>query len=145
MLGNAYHLPFSEGTFDAAFSVAVWHLLSDLPKAGGELSRVLKANAHFLIITANPGAYSVWTDLYKDTQADGRRFRGTMNLDDKSVSQDTLYLHSLDEIAQSLEAASLKIDKTETFRMSEKSGGQEYYLSIEGRKVPTNLGLRLNP
>jgi hypothetical protein len=45
ILGNAYALPFSDGTFDAAFSVTVWHLLSDLQTA------------------ANPNADFVWKNL----------------------------------------------------------------------------------
>lgn len=43
MLGSAYALPFSDGEFDAVFSVLVWHLLSDLPRATFELARILKA------------------------------------------------------------------------------------------------------
>lgn len=74
VLGNAYQLPLRYGTFDTAFSVSVWHLLSDLGKAAAELSRVLKANGHFLIITANPDAYSAWKALYADSKLDGRRF-----------------------------------------------------------------------
>lgn len=135
LLGNAYTLPFSDGVFDAAFSVAVWHLLSDIQKAAIELSRVLKTNGHFLIITANPNAYSLWTDLYTDSKFDGRRFDGKVRHDDNSVSHDVLYLHTFDEIVSSLQAASLKIQATETFRTSEKSKGQQYFISIRGQKL----------
>jgi SAM-dependent methyltransferase len=61
LLGNAYDLPVSNSSFDAVFSISVWHLLSDLLLAAKELSRVLKNEGHFLIITANPDAHSVWT------------------------------------------------------------------------------------
>ena len=41
LLGNAYALPLSDGSFEIVFSIMVWHLLSDLQKAASELSRVL--------------------------------------------------------------------------------------------------------
>jgi SAM-dependent methyltransferase len=135
MVGNAYNMPFPNGVFDAAFSVAVWHLLSDLQKAANELSRVLRTGGHFLIITANPGAYSLWTDRYTDTRLDGRRFEGKAQLPDQSVSHDVLYLHPFDEIASSLQSAHLQIEEAETFRTSEQSKGREYFISIRGKKL----------
>lgn len=54
--GNAYDLPVPNRSFDAAFSILVWHLLMDLEKASSELSRVLAENGQFLIVTANPDA-----------------------------------------------------------------------------------------
>lgn len=77
-LGNAYRIPFLDGAFDAAFSVSVWHLLSNLKQAASELNRVLKAEGQFLIITANPGAYSVWTSAYTETKTCERRFEGKL-------------------------------------------------------------------
>ena len=59
-------MPFLDETFDAAFSVSVWHLISDLKKAAEELSRILKSHEQFLSISANPAAYSLWTELYQD-------------------------------------------------------------------------------
>ncbi len=128
--GGAYDLPLSDGAFDAAFSVAVWHLLGDLRKAANELSRVLKENGHFLIITANPSAYSAWTGLYTDSKLEGSRFEGTVQLPDQSVLRDILYLHSLDEIRDSLLAAHLKIQEIEDFRMKR-------FILIRGQKLVT--------
>ncbi len=105
LLGNAYTLPFEDKSFDAAFSVALVHLLSDLQKAFDEMGRVLKSKGQFLIITANPGAYSLWTQ----------------NL----TSKDVLHFHTLDEIGNSLKRAQLKILKTETFR-------DEKFILIQG-------------
>jgi len=135
LLGNAYDLPFSNGVFDAVFSVAVWHLLSDQQKAAEEFSRVLKANGHFLIITANPGAYSLWTDAYADTRLDGKRFEGKTQLFDQPVTHDVLYLHTLDEIMNSLQAAHLKVEEIKTFRPSGKPDDQKKFISIQGQKI----------
>ncbi len=134
-LGNVYHMPFADGIFDAAFSVLLWHLLSDLNQAAAELSRVLKTNAHFLIVTANPDAYPLWKEFYTDIKIDGRRLEGNMQREDKSVCHDVLYLHSYDEILSSLEANSLKVQKTESFRPSQKSIDKNYLISIQGQRV----------
>lgn len=135
VVGSAYAMPFSNGAYDAAFSVAVWHLLSDLKKAAGELSRVLKAGAEFVIISANPAAYDAWTEVYTETRRNGLRFEGKLRLVDGSESQDVLYLHSLDEISESLRAAQLEILETDTFRVSDKSRGHGLFVSIRGRRV----------
>lgn len=96
IMGDIYQMPFLDSTFDAAFSVAVWHLLANLKKAAGEMSRVLKSNGHFLIITANPKYDSFWKNL--------------------STESEPIHLHRYDEMVNSLEAAHLKVQKTEEFR-----------------------------
>jgi SAM-dependent methyltransferase len=132
--GDAFSLPFSEGAFDAAFSVSVWHLLEDLKKSADEMSRVLKPGGHFMIITANPGAYTAWTAMYTDTRLKGCRFEGKMQLDGRTVSHDVLYLHSLEEIKASLQCAHLEIQEVETFRPVENSPEQKRYVLIQGQK-----------
>jgi SAM-dependent methyltransferase len=134
--GNVYHLPFWPSAFDAAFSIAVWHLLSDLERAASELSRVLRPRGNFLIITANPGAYPAWTGAYRDATFDGRRFEGTVKHPDNSTSQDVLYLHTLCEITDALKAADLQIEAVETFRAVEGSGGLGKFVLIRGTKRP---------
>ncbi len=54
--GSAYDIPFADSTFDGAFSIAVWHLLSDINKATAEMARVLRSGGYYLIITADPNA-----------------------------------------------------------------------------------------
>lgn len=130
-LGNVYQMPFSDSLFDAAFSVSVWHLLSDIQKASAELSRVLKKDGSFLIITANPDAYPVWATLYTETHREGSRLDGKFKLSDGTVLSDTLYLHSMDEILAALGSADLVESRIETFRP--RSGGPDQYLLIEGR------------
>lgn len=130
--GSVYSLPFADGAFDAVFSVAVWHLLGDLQKAAGEMSRVLGAGGRFLIITANPAAYPFWTGLYTEARTEGRRFEGTVRLPDGSALHEVLYLHTRDEILISLRDAGLAVEAMETFRPAEKAGGQDAFLAIRG-------------
>jgi ubiquinone/menaquinone biosynthesis C-methylase UbiE len=132
VLGNAFELPFGDGAFDAAFSVAVLHLLENLPKATQELSRVLKLGGSFLMITANPDAYSAWKKRYTDTKLEGRRFEGTVQLQDQSESREVLYFHALEEIGEALESVGLHIQGIQTFRASPE--GEKYFVAIEGRK-----------
>jgi ubiquinone/menaquinone biosynthesis C-methylase UbiE len=134
--GNVYHLPFSPSAFDAAFSISVWHLLSDLDRATSELSRVLRPSGSFLIITANPGAYPAWTGAYRDATSDGRRFEGRVKHPDNSISQDVLYLHTLGEMTDALKAADLQIEAVETFRAVEGSEGPGKFVLIRGTKLP---------
>lgn len=135
--GTVYDLPFSASAFDAAFSIAVWHLLERLQTATSELSRVLKDNGHFLIITANPGAYFAWTELYRNTKLDGRRFEGTAQHPDGLVSRDVLYLHSLDEIAHAFETAHCTVEGIETFRALDGSAGEGKFVLVKGHKRPS--------
>jgi SAM-dependent methyltransferase len=134
-LGSVYGMPFPDGTFDAAYSVAVWHILRDLGIAAAELSRVLKSGGKFLIISANPGAYSLWTDRYTDTRLDGRRFEGKVRHQDGSESRDVLYLHTLDDIERSLQSAHLEVEAIETFRTTATTQGRAYLISIQGQKA----------
>lgn len=112
--GSVYEIPFPAATFDAVFSVSVWHLLSDLSKAARELSRVLKPGGHFFIITANPDAYEAWDD-----------FNGS----------DGFQTYPLAHILSSLTRAGLTITKTDTYRPSEKANGNGVHLGIIGVKM----------
>jgi ubiquinone/menaquinone biosynthesis C-methylase UbiE len=138
--GNAYALPFIDQSFDAVFSVLVWHLLGDLKQAAVELSRVLtsqgqsQVQGQFLTITANPAAYSVWTENYIEKKQEGRRFEGFSLSSSGAVLRDVLHLHTLDEILHSLAKAGLKVDHTETLRPSSASGLGTFLL-IRGHKA----------
>ncbi len=134
-MGNAYSLPFLDNVFDSAFSVMVWHFLSNLQKASDELSRVLKPNGNFLIITANPESYNLWIGLYTDIKIEGRRFEGKMQILGRPASHDILYLHTLTEITNSLYSAGLNVQSIETFRITESSKDQKFLISISGQRV----------
>ncbi len=127
--GNAYQLPFADKEFDAVFSVAVWHLLSDIRKAAAEMARALKPGGRFLIITANPEAYDLWAAPYTHRRQMGRRFEGEVKEKGKLISQDVLYLHTLDELSEALEGANLEVHRSETFRTADDL---DLYLCIEG-------------
>lgn len=130
--GSADELPLRDEIFDAAFSVSVWHLLEDLGRAAHEMSRVLKDDGHFLIISANPGAYALWTDRYTESKREGRRLEGAISNPDGTVSREVLFLHTLGEFKDALQAAGLDVLKIETFRII--SNGQQQYVCIRGRK-----------
>ena len=123
--GNAYSLPFPDDYFDAAFSIAVWHLLEDKTKAATELSRILKNGGHFMIAAANPEIYDEWMKTYTGGKKDGCRFEGYMQKENGTKSIDTLYLHSFDEIVASLNSANLEVQNTMKFRTA---------ISIQGQK-----------
>lgn len=131
--GNAYALPVSDHSFEAVFSVMVWHLLSDLEKAASELSRVLTENGNFLIVTANPDASSAWKAFYPDAKLTGKKLEGTMQLGE-ARSHDVLYLHTLDELKDSLQNVGLDIERTETFLTAKGSAPLDLLISIHGRK-----------
>ena len=135
LLGNAYGLPVSDGSFDAAFSILVWHLLSDLQKAASELSRVLADKGSFLIVTANPEAYAAWKAFYPDAKLSGKKLEGTMKLG-TAYSRDVLYLHTFDEIKKSFEDVGLKIESTQTFLPAKESNQVKLLITIRGRKSP---------
>lgn len=134
VLGNAYSLPFAADTFDGCFSILVWHLLGDLDLANRELGRVLKSGGNFLIITANPGSYPAWKGFYTTFKMDGKRLEGSMQLTEKHTSHDVLFLHTQDELVNSLRDAGLIVEKTHTFRPSAKDQ-TDLLICIEGRKA----------
>ncbi len=90
--GTAYKIPVPDKSIDGVFSIALWHLLSDLDKAGRELSRVLRDGGHFFIVTADPNN-EVW-----------------------KKSQDRLFLHSENELCDSWMKYNLKPTSIGAFR-----------------------------
>jgi ubiquinone/menaquinone biosynthesis C-methylase UbiE len=132
--GSAYALPVSDRSFHAVFSVMVWHLLSDLEKAASELSRVLTENGNFLIVTANPEAYSAWKAFYPNAKLTGKKLEGTMQMGE-ALSQDVLYLHSFDELKDSFQKVGLNVDRTETFLPTKDQAHLNLLISIQGRKI----------
>jgi hypothetical protein len=93
---------------------------------------VLKKNGSFLIITANPGAYSAWKGLYADLKLTGKRLEGTMQLG-TAASHDVLFLHTFDEIRDSLQEAGLIVEGVETFRPSKQLKDQKMLIAIQGK------------
>lgn len=108
--GSAYELPFQDRTFDAVFSVAVWHLLGDLQKATAEFGRALKEGGHFLLITANPKSQLEWENI--------------------SSPGDVLHFHSLDSITDSFKTVGLNAQTVKTLR-------SDLFLCVQGQKTKT--------
>jgi ubiquinone/menaquinone biosynthesis C-methylase UbiE len=113
--GSAYKLPFNDNEFDVAFSVATWHLFEKINLASKELERVLKTDARFLVVTANPDKYDDWKKPYTSYKLDGHRLEGQVPSDEGSASVDVLFLHTIDELFTSFEQAALTIQKTEAY------------------------------
>ena len=130
--GSAEILPYPDASFDAAFSVSVWHLLEDLTQVSKELSRVLKLSGNFLIITANPEAYSLWQETYAEIKIQGRLLEGKVSLPDHSTVSELFHLHTFKEIENSLGEAGLLIQQRKTFRTSIHD--LDYFVFIEGQK-----------
>lgn len=124
--GTIYEMPFSNDTFEAAFSIATWHLLADLKTASCELNRVLKPNGHYLIVTADPSYYTEWMARYTDHILKGHRFEGRVTLSDGTQSSDVLYLHTFNEIECALTEVGLEVCKTEKFRSFIAISGKKY-------------------
>jgi SAM-dependent methyltransferase len=116
VIGNIYSLPFQAHTFEAVFSVAVWHLLENSQLAASEISRILKPSGSYVLITADPSAYPAWTDRYEEKVFNGIRFEGTNQRSDGTVATDILYLRRKEEILKELEIAGLKITSIDSFR-----------------------------
>lgn len=102
--GNAFELPFPDHSIDAAYSIALWHLLNDLPKAIKEMARVLMLGGNFFVITANSEHQDFWKALETESEK--------------------VFLRSQDEIISLLKVAGLEVNKTETFR---------HFILIEGQ------------
>jgi ubiquinone/menaquinone biosynthesis C-methylase UbiE len=131
--GNAYNLPVTNSSFDAAFSILVWHLLMDLEKTASELSRALTGDGRYLIVTANPDAYLAWKSFYPDAKLTGKRLEGTMQFGE-ALSRDVLYLHTFNEIKNSIQNAGLTIESTETFLPAKDFPKLNLLILIQGRK-----------
>lgn len=134
IVGNAYALPCGDAAFDAAFSVLVWHLLEDLPRAAEETARVIRPGGSFMCITANPSAIAAWQAMYAAPIITGKRLEGVMDMGGGLPSRDVLYFHTQDEIAAALSAAGLVVDSVETFRAAKHVAGAQMLLCLRARK-----------
>ncbi len=135
IVGNAYNLPIDRGACDAAFSVLVWHLLSDIERAAAEMARVLERDGAFLIITAHPQSLPQWAALYDAPLVDGMRLEGVMTSSAEVGSRDILYFHPLDKLENKLAAAGLQVTAIDAFRPAKDGSGIEMLVCLRGRKT----------
>lgn len=133
VVGNAYNLPIVNEWSDAVFSVNVWFHLEILDQAAKELSRVLKINGQFLIITANPESIEVWRSFYFDQTMNGKLIKGKVVIPVNNLSDSTFYNHSLEGILASLKSNNLTVDNVEKLGFVD---GNNYplFIAIEGHK-----------
>lgn len=136
-VADAYSLPFPDAFSDASFSVNVWFHLSNLQKASNELSRILRPNGKFLIITANPSNLDLWESFYYDkTSSTKKVVIGKVNIPVNPLSKNVFYKHSLPEIKTSLKKAGLKIEKIEQFaKLGNKKSQKTLFIAIYGNKL----------
>lgn len=127
--GKAERLPVETGSIDAAFSVFVWLHIQDLTSAADELNRILKPGGNFAIVTANPETYELWLSWHINPQVRGKEVKGDM----KHLSGHQMYLHSMNELKESLDQAGLKISTVDKF-ISKKDPTQYFSLVLAGTK-----------
>lgn len=123
LIGNAYEIPLKNNSVDAVFSVGVWFHIKDLDKAHKEIYRILKTNAEFLIITANPNANHIWESWFENPQKDGKRIEGKIKMQDKFLSKNILFLHTEQEIIDSLKNCNFSIESIKKFGFGKEGPG----------------------
>ena len=75
--GDVLELPYADGTFDAAVSTQVYEYVADLPRALGELHRVLRPGGQALILTPTGTRWCGTPATGSCTDASPRRGRTT--------------------------------------------------------------------
>jgi ubiquinone/menaquinone biosynthesis C-methylase UbiE len=134
-IGNAYSLPIKDNSIDAVLSVWVWSHLESLENASQEISRVLKPNGKYLIITANPETYEIRKTFYKKYQLKDNLLKGDFDLGNgKVLTNSSLYLHSLDEIKNALTHHNLSIDNESRMGQDTESP-KGLYIVLSGTKL----------
>ena len=132
VVGDAYDLPIGSGKAEAGFSIMVWFHLEDLNKASSELSRVLKNNGKFFIVTANPNAEKMWESFYFDYKKEGKQITGKVNVPINPISKSIYYQHTQEEILTALKNNGLDVDQINEF---EVVNGEKIFCSFEGKKI----------
>ncbi len=131
VVGDAYHLPIKSEEVEAGFSVMVWFHLEDLDKASEELSRVLKTDGKFFIVTANPNAEKTWESFYFDHQKEGKKITGKVNVPINPMSKSIHYQHTQEEILTALKDNGLEVEQINEF---EVVNDEKIFCSFEGKK-----------
>ncbi len=132
--GDAYDIPLDNESVDALISIWVWSHLDNLKLAAEEMFRVLNSKGRFLIITANPETYEERKTFYKHYTIKDNLLKGTFDLGNgKTLTNTTLYLHTIDDIEKAIKQAGFKINKIKRMGQA-KSSDKGLYIVIEGLK-----------
>lgn len=121
IFSSAYSLPFDNNYFDCIFSINVWFHLENLLLVSKELTRILKPEGNFLIITACPDSYDIWARTYIDAEISGEKLEGKALLPHVVCSRNIFYLHSHEEITTALKRSDLTLLDTKPFAPCEES------------------------
>lgn len=134
LVGDAYSTPLNDGIADAVFSVCVWFHLNDLHKAAREVSRILKPGGAFLIITGHPDSYDLWRSFFQNLEEKDNKLIGTFALDGGTI-YNIIFIHTDDDLTQSLESAGLTIDSKVGMGYKKKHDDQGIFIAIKGHKM----------
>lgn len=110
LIGNTYDIPLDAGSIDAVFSIGVWFHLADLDLAHKEIARILKPKGKLLIMTANPDTQKTWESFYDNPVVQGKKIEGKVSVPGGVMSKNILYVHSKDEIVESLSGNGFVVD-----------------------------------
>lgn len=135
VVGNAYELPVDDSTADGVFSVNVWFHLAKLAEASKELSRILKTDGKFNIITTNPDCYDAWKEFFEDYHIEGKLLIGKVNVPINPMSRNDFYMHSMSEMTEELKNCGLEITSVTALGIMSRHPDKPIFVSIQGLKT----------
>lgn len=100
--GTAYNTGLDNSSVDAVFGIGVWFHLEDLDTAHQEIARITKPHGSLLIITSNPEIHDIWESWFIEYKREGKKIDGSVAVPSGVLSRNIFYLHSEEEIADSL-------------------------------------------
>ncbi len=132
LIGNTYDIPIESKSIDGVFSVMVWFHLENLNKAASEISRVLKKDGSFFIITSNPSSYKKWEKSFINFERHENKMVGPIMISGVPMTKSIIYTHTIEELEKSFENNGLKIDKINEFGNFWRG---KLFISIEGKSI----------
>lgn len=134
-LGNAYDLPLEDESVDGVVLVNVLFHLKDLALANREISRVLQPGGQVFIITANPSHYDRWEQYFFDYIKKDNCLIGKFKLPNNQLSQQTMYLHSLDKMRSAFVESGMQNPSVEQFGKLDEKNGFSHFISLQSKKL----------
>ncbi len=133
--GNSYEIPLPDFCTDAVFSVCVWFHVADLDKAHKEVGRILKQNGKLLIVTSNPEEKSMWESFFENPSVKGKKIEGKIFVPGGMMSHNVLYVHTKEEIIESLKANGFSVDSFEEMGFGDGTREQGLFSAIHATKL----------
>ncbi|MBU1292932.1 class I SAM-dependent methyltransferase [Patescibacteria group bacterium] len=135
IVGDAYDVPLDDESAEAVFSINVLFHLENLKRSSEEMSRILKPQGKFLIVSANPSAYETWESFYENPQKEGKKLVGKVNIPVNSLSKNIMYQHSLEEIRSALQDAGLHVSLIKYMGAKLEELRDPIFIVIGGTKI----------